>query len=72
MKKIKMIIATLGIFSFSTTVPLFSAGGGGDDEGEGGCYVVVQGHVIFDGNGKAQGCINGASGCTYQVQVDCP
>ncbi len=63
----------LGLIALAAlSIPLFSESGGGGDEGEGSCYVTVEGHLIRDNLLEIQGCVNGQSGCTYNVSVPCP
>ncbi len=66
----KRIVLCFGIL-VAMTAPLFSEGGGGDDEGEGSCYVTVHGRLIHDNQSEIQGCVNGGDECSYTVTVDC-
>lgn len=68
----KRIVLCFGIL-VAMTAPLFSEGGGGDDEGEGSCYISVNGNTISNSEGRIVGCVSGGgNNCSYTITVPCP
>ena len=69
--KMKYFGFVMLLVAFVCAGPVFSAGGGGEDESPETCTEERAGQRIFNDRGELLGCVDGGTGCTYTAVVSC-